>query len=459
MGRHGRRESPDEHDIGDVIGQRAVLNRTIRAQIGSVDADNGFVTINYESMPAGGKHTTIKPLWISFPDAKVGNPAWGRFIPQTGDLVRVAFDYDDRPVIVGYDIAAEKAGAGDGLSGWPALQDQYKNAKNSSAPGSKAKFLSFVPLKPGEYDFMSSGGAYIYGNNRGCLYMAGGSVSVSLIKNDLRIEQRAQLLSHTADHCELRFGQVRRTDAASQLDKKVSIDSAGAFKEFSVVLNKTTDANTHENLAMFKIGNVVNNSGSVIGLGVNNPYRYLYRTYKNGEESFQMSIDNQGNWDVLAAEHATNGVTFDFTEGNWDTKFKTVTHTNSEKTSIDSPDINLGAVDAPEALILGNTYTNAEKDYVRDLSDQIKDLATALQTLSTAVGIFATAAGVAGATSTSPATAVTAAQGIGSAATTLAPTAIQQTAKAAAVVAQVPIISNLFAEGYSKYLSEVVKTK
>lgn len=458
MPHYGRRNNPTEHNIGDVIGQRHVLDRTIRAQVRSVDAENGVVILIYENMPGGGKYTTIQPLWMSFPDTKIGNPAWGRFIPQEGDLVRVSFDYDDRPVIVGHDIAAESAKVADGLSGWPAINDQYKISKGSNAPKSKAKFAQFIPLKPGEYDFMSSGGAYIYGNNQGRLYMAGGNVSVTLIKNDLRIAQRAQLLSHSADHCEYRLGQVRRTDASSQLDKTISADSNGVYKEFSVVLRKTIDAQTSMDVSTFKIGNVVAEDGSVIG--PTNPYRFLYQSFgSSGSEVCKMAIDNLGNWDVLASSDATIGVTFDFSSGDWTTKFKTATHTNSSKTSIDSPDINLGAVDAPEKLILGNTYGNAEKDYVSDMATQNQNAVTSTGNIASALQTFAISVSAATAPAVSLPTLIAAMKGIGVAATALQVAVAAEIPNDSQISSQISQVASTFTDAYDTYLSKISKTK
>lgn len=446
MPTYGRRNNPTEHHIKESIDQRNVLNRTIRAQVSTVDAENGFVVLTYENLPSGGKYATVQPLWMSFPDAKIGAPAWGRFIPQQGDLVRISFDYDDRPVILGHDITAARSTVADGLSGWPLLNEEYKKARGPDAPADRAKFAQFTPLKPGEYDFMSSGGAYVYGNNRGRLYLAGGNVSITLVKNDLRISQRAQLLSHSADDCELRFGQVRRNDPADQLEKKVSSDSNGLFKEFAVVLKKTISAGTTANLTTLKLGNVVDDTGSVLS-GVN-PYRLYYQSFIDaGTESLKMTIDNLGNWDVLAPTEATTGVTFDFSAGDWTTKFKTATHTNSDKTSIDSPNINLGAIDATEHLILGDKYRSAEETMIKDLADQLKNLADAVSTFCTTI-----APTCASAVTTSPGSPIASVIAIGTA-------TIPLNIATQAVKAQAPIVATTFTSKYSTYLSEISKTK
>ena len=96
MSLYGRREVPGERGVQGVLDQRAVLNRTLRAQVSAVSPENGYVIITYENMPSGGKYITVPPIWMSFPDAASNSgPAWGRYMPQQSDLVKVVFGYDD----------------------------------------------------------------------------------------------------------------------------------------------------------------------------------------------------------------------------------------------------------------------------------------------------------------------------------------------------------------------------
>lgn len=373
MGLYGRRDIPGEASVGDAIDQRGVLDRTIRAQVRTVDAENGIVVLVYENLPSGGKYVTAAPLWMSFPDAKIGNPAWGRFMPQEGDLVRVSFDYDDRPVIVGYDIIGEMDSVADGLTGWPAINKQYKDAAgNEDCPPEKAKFAQFTPINPGEYDFMSNGGAYIYGNNQGRLYLAGGTVSITLIKNDLRISGRAQLWSHSADDCELRFGQVRRVDPSDNLDKKVSVDSDGKFKEFGIVLKKTIEAGQTSDIATLKMGNVVDDSGAVQNsVTASQPARLWFQAFDDsGTEVLKTIVDNLGNWDVIATDQATTGLNFDFAKGAWTAKTKTLDWNVSDTYKVKCPEYTFTA-DTSYIVYSDKVYLggNSDSDQTFKLTD------------------------------------------------------------------------------------------
>jgi hypothetical protein len=361
---YGRRDIPGDKGLIGFSDQRNVLNRTIRANVNNVDAQNGVVMCSYESLVGGGKYVTAPPLWISFP--KKGGPAWGRFMPQEGDIVRLSFDYDDRPTIVGYDVSAERAGVADGLTGWPVLNDNYNTAQ-TSPNADNAMFVQFAPINPGEYDFMSSGGAYIHGNKNGRLYMAGGTVSISMVKNDLRISTNAQLWSHSADNCELRFGQVRRLNPVNQMDEP----SDTTYKEFSVNLKKTVIAGTTNvvtNLSTFGLGDIVDETGIVINAPTSSlPARFWYQSFNNGTESLKMAIDTNGNWDVIAPS-ATTGVKFDFSAGEWNTKFSKTTHTDTVSTVIASPSIKLGSSSAFESAVLGNTFQSRLNDILTSLN-------------------------------------------------------------------------------------------
>lgn len=334
MAQYGRRMNPGEKGVQGALDQRAVMNRTLRAQVTAVNAENGYVLLTYESMPSGGKFATVPPLWMSFPEAQVGGPSWGRYMPQQSDLVKVSFDFDDRPHVMGYDIVAGKDNVADGESGWPQIHDQYTAGKESE-DAKKAKFAQFTPLNPGEFDFMSSGGAYIYGNNKGRLYFAGGSVSISLVKNDLRISQRGQLWSHLADDCDLRFGQVRRIDTSDQQEKKVG---DGKQKEFSVILKKTESAGQSTALASLVLGNVLDKDGTEEKTPkADKPMRFSYKAMTSaGEVALHMAIDDTGNWEMLAP-NADKGIVFDFTNSEWKSTSKTVNWEATESFKVKSP--------------------------------------------------------------------------------------------------------------------------
>ena len=457
MSRYGRRYVPGDKSPGDYINQRNVLNRTIRAQVTSIDPANGYVTMTYESLPGGGKYATVAPLWMSFPPSTSTNgPAWGRYMPQQTDLVKVSFDYDDRPYIIGYDIVANKDNIAGGHFGWPALNDQYEAAHgNPDVDPSRAKFAQFVPLNEGEYDFMSSGGAYIYGNNRGRLYLSGGSVSVSLIKNDLRLSSRAQLWSHIADNCDFRFGQVRRTNLVTQLDTTVDTDPSGTYKEFMTNVKTTTAPGESLSLGLLQVGNVTDpDLGSLtMSTSTGNPLRFNYVNYSDlGISNLTNAVDNLGNWEVIAPT-ASNGVTFDFSLGSWMTTFSSVTHTATTTYTVNatssyivnSPDIQLGGAAAIHPLILTNFYRPAEDLLITGLVSSISALGVAITAIGTgmAAASIPNAIPIVGGAISAPVWAATGAAAI-----------------AAGIAAPISAVSaqGVFTGAEATYLSQIAKT-
>lgn len=393
MSVYGRRSVPGERGVRGALDQPAVLNRTLRAQVSAVNPENGYVLITYESMPSGGKFVTVPPLWMSFPDSAAGGPAWGRYMPQQSDLVLVSSDYDDSPHIVGYDIVAGKANVADGRVGWPQLLDQYQVGKSGN-DAKRAKFAQFTPLNPGEFDFMSSGGAYIYGNNKGRLYLAGGAVSIALVKNDLRINQRAQVWNHIADDCDIRFGQVRRLSVIDQIEKPIT--GGEDKKEFNITLKKSIVGGLAPTISTLVVGNITNDLGideitSTAGM----PLRFSYKAYTDvGVEALHNAIDNMGNWEV-SAPLATIGVNFDFSASSWITKFNmvdftaltsykvtspSVTYNAVTSFAVNSPTITLGQA-ASHPLLMTNLYRPAEDQCLSQIVAHITTLHSAVTTI------------------------------------------------------------------------------
>lgn len=427
----GRRPIPGDKGLAIAMEQRAVLNRTIRAQVTNVDSKNGFVKLTYDGLPSGGRHATIEPLWMSFPSS--GRPAWGRFIPQESDMVKVTFDYDDYAKITGYDVVANRADIADGRSGWPELAAQYEkfiSGENDDRP----QFANFISLNPGEYDFMSSGGAYIYGNNAGRLYMAGGPVSISIIKNEMRILSRSQLSTTIADDSEMRFGQVRRADAQGN-EKVISSDTNGALKEFNVSVAASSPKAT---LGVFKLGNVVDDTAEVQS-SQGNPLRMLLQVYTDASsKTYEMSVDKLGNMSIesSSAEFIMNYNKYKFTA--------------AQEFVVSSPTIKLGGDDSSHPLILSNTYQSAETQMLSQMASGMQSLAqqmSAIMTLvSTALGVSVPAGPAVGAVLSAGAVAA------------VSTGRIPIEAGVTAAVQQVNLAVQQFNSNYSNYLSQVSKT-
>lgn len=472
MAHYGRRKVPGEKPLSGAVEQRAVLNRILRAQVSTVSPENGFVTLTYENMPSGGKYATVAPLWMSFP--KSAGPAWGRFMPQESDLVKVGFGYDDKLHILGYDMVAGKSTIGDGESGWTQLTEQYEAAKAGTGPAEHAKFAKFTTLRPGEYDFMSSGGAYIHGSDVGRLTLAGGgAVSITMTKNDLRMSARAQLWTHLADDCEFRFGQVRRNNPATQLEEKVG---TGLLKEYIVTLKTSTAPGAALDIASTSIGNVTAATGiPELTENTSAPIRSVMKIYNDaGVKVLSDAIDNLGNWEVMAPTAAT-GVTFDFSAGSWLTRFREETHNASVRYNIvaplmvfdastsytiNSPKISLGGAGSEaNPLILTSIYQSAETSFATGLAAQVATLATAVATLAGGVAALGTVLTVAAPLHLVPvAGPMIASPGLLAGGTAAIATATPVIGIAGTVAGAAPAVASAFTAPYLTYLSKVSST-
>lgn len=446
----GRMLNPGEHSVHSMVDQRSVHNRTLRAQITDVSNENGYVKINLDSSPAGGKFATVPMLWASFP--QVGGAAWGRYMPHPSDIVKVAFDYDDAPRIVGYDVIATKDGVAEGRHGWPRLHSLYESARKDPSAKLKstindkevefsiAKYARFQTLNPGEYDFMSSGGSYIYGNNVGKLYMAGGSVSISLIKNDLMMENRSQAMIHYADDCIFRYGQMRRPDPTDQLIKP----SSTTDKEFSIHLKTTTAPGTSVNLANLQLGNVVIDSGLAKEMLNGSDVRFLLRTYGANplQPAYESAVDANGNWQVTGGATASTGIKFDYPTGKMVINAGSGFEVNAASHKFQGP---MGTPPATQPLVMGTIYRAAEDILIGQLVAHITALNVTLATLGAAL----TAAGGVGTPPIAGAIAMAAA---------LAAAGAAVTAAASASASLAPSAMGTFSATASTYLSQISKT-
>jgi len=381
MSVYGRRQNPGENTgVSNALNRSHIHNRTIRAQVENIDSKSGIATFVYDGLP-GSRHATIPPLWMSFPES--GGPAWGRYMPQVSDLVKLSFDHADKAHVVGYDIEAGKDGVGDGRAGWPQLHDQYV-ASQSSSDASRVKFKQFAPLNPGEYDFMSSGGSYIYGNNAGKLFMAGGASTFTLNKNDSSITGSAQYFSHVADDCVFRFGQVRRQTTSGTVGPIPAVGES--LKEFNVVAKSSSATK----LAEFSLGNVYVDLTPIMVGDIQDSARVCTTTFNDGGvESFRFAVGANGNID-MNSKFATQ-IAYDFQSATWISTVSESELIALTKATINSPVIHLGK-NATDSLVMGTTYMPKHMSYVTSMNTAITTATGTITTANTAiVALLATA--------------------------------------------------------------------
>ena len=356
---------------GDLRDGRQYLSRPVRAQIESVNPTDGKLTINTNEVYST-RSLTAPVLWFS---AQGRESAWGRYMPMGskkttingkdvvygGEICHVLYRNDGTAVFAGYDATATK----DGEQGWTDLEA----ARQAKVPG----FSTFRQLKRGEFDFKSSGDAYIFGSNAGQLLLAGGQAYIKLDKQAYRIESKAAEFHQTSLASQSRVGIVfRKLTPADMSESQVP----GGFSEFLVDLNNSTTnpinpltgwpTNPLASIAKLHFGDIYSGSSPPIpmpGLKVPGPLRGLISLGGplGAAEVFRIEIDQAGN----AAWTQVGPLGIDFT---------------TLKFSITSPMILLGGVTAIHPLILSTPYRSAESAMHTAMSTAFKALATAAAT-------------------------------------------------------------------------------
>lgn len=284
----GRDSYPGEDPTG-YMGLRdggRYLSRIVRGQITSVDPPNGKGQVNTLEVHSAAD-ITIPALWFS---GKGRQSAWGRYMPFGGEHVHMAYRNDDSPVIVGYNI---------NNGGEEQIQEGWQQLKKFADDGI-AGFAVFRELRPGEFDFKSSGDAYIHGSNQGTLYLSGGQAFIKLNKQAYRLESKASEYTYYSETANIRFGTVfRKTLSTDQDETPVS---SGIYKEFLVDVNFPLPSGTSSTQSRAKIhfGDILD-SQNVPELSPNGmPLRTRISLGDGSDttEVFSLLIDNMGNINI-----------------------------------------------------------------------------------------------------------------------------------------------------------------
>jgi hypothetical protein len=142
-------------------------------------------------------------------------------MPQRGDFVLVGYDNRDQAFILGYtagipeNVGLSVSGAYQQVAAAKDAGEVVETTRSNTGVETertvKAGLGDFLALQPGEYDLRSSGGATIYGNNDGSLYLAGGARAwVRLDKKNQEVHGEAPLFYLASTGTELRSGLIKR---------------------------------------------------------------------------------------------------------------------------------------------------------------------------------------------------------------------------------------------------------
>jgi len=361
------------------------LDRLVRGQIADISEDIGRLSINIIDSSPGYEQVTVPTLWFSA-NAKNdvdGNPivgslktAWGRYMPLGSEIVDIAYRNDCTAAIVGYNATADENRS----TGWSVLKKLQEN--NVSG------YSSFKQLKRGEFDFKSSGDAYIYGSAGGTLLLAGGVATIKLDKQSYRITTTSSEIHNITGGgtTELRLGTVFRLTPPNIVESPQSVvPLAPPYLEFMVdVNNPIAGYKSPQSRAKLHFGDIllpiVNTPEFSLKTGLPLRGKISIGDAADALEVFGLQIDNTGN--VIWLQSQTGILAgLDMTMFQW----KALTTTNIDftagaKFSITSPMILLGGVTAIHPLILSTPYRAAEDVLFNSLQAYLIAIATAFTT-------------------------------------------------------------------------------
>lgn len=276
------------------------LNRIIRARVVSVDPATGRAVVSFEGL-GGARTLTIPVGWMTI------NPggtryAWSRYMPFPGDIMIVGFDTNGEARALGYD-----------------------TLNYAQLPKLKAEGLlpQWSDLRPGEWDFASSGGAYIRGRVNGTLWLAGQAVDLQLKGAELRADMQTPLFYVQGDAGSLRFGTVKRLVLATDQSESTIKSAAGeVLKELRIEVSRDIGGLDTAPQARFQLGDLIDETTkleetSTLGSA---PGKYKLRLLvfnglptSTGLESTRAAwateVDDKGNW-IVEARTAGAGAKF-----------------------------------------------------------------------------------------------------------------------------------------------------
>lgn len=388
-----------------------VKNRVFLMQIDAVKPETGQV-----SAVAVGFHKKEERLELPLPGFSLNRTksSWIRYMPQRGDFVLVGYDNRDQAFILGY-TAGIPENVGLSISGayrqvtaakeaGEVIETTRSNTGAETEQTVKAGLGDFLALQPGEYDLRSSGGATIYGNSDGSLYLAGGARSwVRLDKKNQEVHGEAPLFYLTSTGTELRSGLIKRRVLPTDY-KESSITSLGHSTNLAIDPTGTREWHTHiEHLTPAGVsialgdkwfGGVRSNLGIPIDAGPvpGVPLRELTRVYVPGTLSAapvkltanEVAIDILGNTKVQHGPSTTLvqvGKDSTAPATALQVEYTTVTAKAAASVALEAPRVALGGAEAVESGVKGTTTIAA----LLKLSGALTRVATELSVAANAV--------------------------------------------------------------------------
>lgn len=356
-------------------------SRVHRAELLSVDAENGTAVVQVEGMLTKFSDVPL-PMGLTVKNAQ---SSWLRYMPDGRDFCEVAFNTRNQPRIVAL-VPASYAET-------TALADKPE--------GDTGRLIGWKALLRGEVDARSRGGASWRLTQDGRAVIAAGAVGLTLDKN------RAEVTLESADHVrvtgsgmELRFGQIHRTPVGGFVERDVASDptlilagaSAAAFsgapREMRIRVGQAYDP-----ISPFGTPRVV------LGV-VTTGYPALYESWvgdlRNAAGVAELggyAVGLRGRWRTYLADGATTAVEMD-TDALGNTRVTIGATAGLGGLAVTSPSVAINATGIPgTAALSGTTSATLSSDALARVSAPIVELAAPLVRIGGSTAIHMAARG------------------------------------------------------------------
>jgi len=237
------------------------------------------------SVPIITEGGTVKP------DSQASS--WGRYIPQVGDMVLVAFATDGRPYSVGYSTISYD---------FMSLAD----AETASKGGTGWGYVAEKSLKPGDWDFKASRGGSLYLGDK--VHLASSVCSFTLSQSTQDLTLSAPLSLQKAGNSIIRYGGARRlilpTDTSETFIYAIPPRGIPAIAhEYTIDLRWNNLVPGGGSLVYFSMGDVIDDITKIAQVSSNVfPVRRTFSAMDTTGliPSYSETVDSNGNYEVEA---------------------------------------------------------------------------------------------------------------------------------------------------------------
>jgi hypothetical protein len=223
--------------------------------------------------------------------ANYNKASWGRYIPQVGDMVLVGIAPNRKVHILGYSAVYYKDFD---------IQDEDSIDVGGIGWGTVAG----REVKPGDWDFKSSRGSYLYLGDRAVI----GSTSCKSIYNQSTndITNTALIIVNNASASDIRYGAVRRKQLPTDREESLIISSRGTAAQEYTAATRWNPGTGPVDLAYISQGDVVEEQGGASFIKLS-PSALPVRRWEYSQDitglltTHDKVIDSNGNSFVTAA--------------------------------------------------------------------------------------------------------------------------------------------------------------